>query len=61
MKRRYTVAEFCRLTGLKANTVRARIRRGEIIAVNLNEGTGKRPRYRIPARELRRVLEELNS
>ena len=49
-----TVAEWCAVTGDKPNTVQKRIRRGEIAARDLNEGTGKRPRYRIPIRELRR-------
>jgi DNA-binding transcriptional MerR regulator len=60
VKRRYTVAEFSQATGLKANTVRAWIRHGSLLAIDLNEETGKRPRYRIPARELRRILRELD-
>lgn len=53
-----TVAEWSKATGDKVDTVRARIRRGEIAARDLSAGTGRRPRYRIPMRELRRRLEE---
>jgi len=53
-RRTLTVAEYCAATGAKPNTVHKRIRQGEIEARDLNAGTGKRPRYRIPVRELRK-------
>lgn len=53
-----SVAEWCAITGELPNTVRKRIRRGEIAARDLSAGTGKKPRYRIPARELRRIAKE---
>ena len=49
-----TVAEYCAATGEKPNTVRKRIRRGDLPARDLSAGTGRRPRYRIPMRELRK-------
>lgn len=52
-----TVAEYCALTGQKPNTVHRRIREGRLQARDLNAGTGKRPRWRIPVRELRRTEE----
>ena len=48
-----TVREWCAATGDKPDTVRKRIRSGEIPARDLNAGTGKRPRYRIPIRDIR--------
>jgi len=57
-RRTLTVAEYCAATGEKPNTVHKRIRHGEIEARDLNAGTGKRPRYRIPMRSLRRRLRE---
>lgn len=52
-----TVEEWCAETGDKPDTVRSRIRSGRIAARDLNEGTGKRPRWRIPMRELRRRMD----
>lgn len=53
-----TVAEYAALTGAKPTTVRARIRRGQLTARDLNAGTGRRPRWRIPVRELKRAEEK---
>jgi len=58
-RRWLTVAEYCAATGEKPDTVRKRIRGGLIEARDLNAGTGKRPRIRIPARALRERLDEL--
>ena len=56
-RRRYlTVPEAAELTGLKADTIRVRIRRGEVKARDLAAGTGRRPRWRIPTREVRRLI-----
>lgn len=52
-RHRYTVAEFAALADAKPATVRSAIRSRRIQATDLNAGTGKRPNYRIPARELR--------
>ena len=55
-RRRFTVAEASERTGLSAWTIRKLIRDGELEAVDLSAGTGKRkPRYRIP----RRAVEKL--
>ena len=55
-RRRFTVAETAQRTGRSAWTIRKLIRDGELEAVDLNAGNGKkRPRYRIP----RRALEKL--
>lgn len=54
-----TVNDFTRESGDKPDSVRDWIHRGLIEAVDLNAGTGKRPRWRIPARELRKRLAAL--
>lgn len=54
-----TVAEFCAATGDKPDTVRKWHRTGRLEARDLNAGTGKRPRLRIPARALRKRLREI--
>jgi hypothetical protein len=54
-----TVLEFCQETGDKPDTVRDWIHRGLVEAIDLNAGTGKRPRWRIPARELQKRLAAL--
>lgn len=58
-RRSFSVSEVSRLTGYRADTLRARIRRRDIAARDLSAGTGKAPRYRVPAREMRRLLREV--
>lgn len=55
-KRLYTTAEFAALVGLTPGAVRKARREGRIEAVDLNAGKPDRtkPRYRYPARELRK-------
>lgn len=55
MRLRLTVAEYCAATGAKPAAVRRALREGRLRGVDLNAGTGKRPRWRVMASELRRV------
>jgi len=47
------VREWAEREGALPNTVRVWVRLGKVKARDLNAGTGKRPRYRIPASQHR--------
>ena len=54
-RRQYRVSEAAALTGLTPGAIRKRIRTGAVAARDLNAGTGKRPNWRIPAREVEQL------
>ena len=56
-RRRLTPLEYAEATDTPVQTVRRWIREGKLRVVDLNEVTGKRPRYRIAASEMGRADE----
>ena len=50
-RRTLTVAEYAAATGVPAQTAREQLRKGRLRGRDLNAGTGKRSRWRIPASE----------
>ena len=58
-RRQFTVAEAARLLGWRPNTMHRAIREGRVRARDLNAGTGRRPRYRLAASEVKRLAREV--
>ena len=53
----FTTAEAAALLDVTADAVRKAVRERRLEAVDLNAGTGRKPRYRVPARALRDYAE----
>jgi hypothetical protein len=52
-RKRFTPAEVAVIKGVTADAVRKAIREKRLPAIDLNAGTGRKPRYRITLRALR--------